>query len=83
VVWNNLSNEVLVVCLWFWIHLTGKRLQLTICILSYRSFEIMCESNAYGFLTCKVKIRLQYSIKWCHVTTSEEHAICICRIYSM
>jgi hypothetical protein len=34
-----------------------------IYILSYRSFEIMCDSNTYGFLTSTVTIRLQYSIK--------------------
>lgn len=82
-VWNNLSNKVLVVCLWFWIHLTEKRLQLKIYILSYRSFEIMCDSNTHGFLSSTVTVRLQYSIKWCHVTTSEEPAIFICRIYCM
>ena len=75
-VWNSLSNKVLVVCLWFWIHLTEKRLQLIIYILNYRSFEIMCDSNTYSFLTSPVTIRLQYSIKWWHVTTSEESTIC-------
>jgi hypothetical protein len=67
-----LSGKVLVVCLLSWIHLTEKSLQLIIIILSYRSFEIMCYSNTYRFLTGTVTIKLQYSIKLCHVTISEE-----------
>ena len=82
-VWNNLSSKALAVCLWFWIHLTEKKPQLIIFILSHRSFEIMCDSNTFGFQTGAVTIRLQDSIKWCHVTISEELAICICRISCM